>query len=515
MDVNYSIPPRSGVSQLVFWPPRDDPIDVNSAGQRPTAIGFWIKGIGGSGDDKPLAAGALTFAESWIEINGQVDTIYPSAVTYNGWRFVTTPVPAGAQLPLSINFLDFLVINPAQQLSGDLYISDLQALYSPRQPVPPKYTAMPDNSSWLQYTGSPADFGPGGATIADFDDSHLQSGNQGSTGSVVTNDINQAISALPPNAAPDVVQSNGDLTDTGSQADLQYGFQTLQSFGLPFHDAPGNHEISQGANPENENWTQLFGPTHYSYTAGYANVIVTDSANGGLNASDPFQVPAEEQYAWLVSQLSANTSKVVFLITHMPPYDPHPVNNSHFGDTYEAQQYMQLAANYQATHPQVHVILLNGHARGVAEQILNPMGQADPNGLPDFTIADAGVPAYAPVDQGGFYNYALFHVLPNGDVQFAIQPVLDSIDVTAPQASLAAGATEQLTATGTTPTGNDLSPLQVPIADPASHQWTSSDKQVASVDPSTGVVTAVNPGTVTISVLSGGATASTTITVTG
>jgi len=224
-------------------------------------------------------------------------------------------------------------------------------------------------------------------------------------------------------------------------------------------------------------------------------------------------VPDEEQYGWLASQLSATTSKVVFLVTHMPAYDPHAVNNSHFGDSYEAQQYEQVAANYQATHPQVHVILRAGHARGAAEQILNPLGQADPNGLPNFTIADAGVPAYAPADQRGFHNYALFHVLPNGDVQIAIQPVLSSIDVTAPRASLSAGATEQLTATGTTPTGDDLSPLSVPIADPASHQWSSSDKQVASVDPSTGVVTAVKPGTV--SVLSGGITGSTTITVTG
>src|SRR5262249_47791934 len=140
MDVNYSIPPRSGVSQVVFFPNANDQIDVNPAGQRPTAIGFWIKGAGGSGTDNPLDKGVLTFAESWIEINGQTATIYPTAVTYNGWRLVTAAVPAGAQLPLSINFLDFLVINPAQQLSGDLYISDMQALFFTRQPATQTYT---------------------------------------------------------------------------------------------------------------------------------------------------------------------------------------------------------------------------------------------------------------------------------------------------------------------------------------------------------------------------------------
>jgi hypothetical protein len=242
---------------------------------------------------------------------------------------------------------------------------------------------------------------------------------------------------------------------------------------------------------------------------------VTDSANGGLLASDPYQVPVEEQYAWLVSALSASTSKVIFLLTHMPAYDPHAVMNSQFADRWEAQMYETLAATYQASHPGTHVILLFGHARGVSEQLLTPAGQQSSGGLPNFTVADAGVPAYATVDQGGFYNYALFHILPNGDVQFAIQPVLSSIAVTAPAASLAAGSTEQLSAAGTTPAGDDLSPLVVPIADPASRLWSSSDPKVASVDPRTGQVTANSAGSATISVLSGGLTGTTTITVTG
>jgi Bacterial Ig-like domain (group 2)/Calcineurin-like phosphoesterase len=350
-------------------------------------------------------------------------------------------------------------------------VADLEGLYSPRQPVTPTYTAIPDNPSSLRYTGNPADFGLG--------------------------------------------EVNGDLTDTGSIADTDYGYQVLQSFGLPFHDAVGNHEIGQGAEPEDVNWTSLYGPTHYSYTDGDAEFIVTDSANGGLLTSDPYQVPSEEQYQWLASQLTASTSKVVFLVTHMPADDPHAVMNSQFADRYEAQMYEQLAAIFQASHPQTHVILLFGHARGVAEQLLDPLGNPDPNGLPNFTVADAGVPAYATVDQGGFYNYALFHVLPSGDVQFAIQPVLTSIAVTAPASGLAVGSTEQLSATGTTPSGDDLSPLQVPIADSGSHVWSSSDPKVADVDPSTGEVTAYADGNATISVLSGGVTGSVTITVTG
>jgi hypothetical protein len=373
---------------------------------------------------------------------------------------------------------------------------------------------MPQNPGWLQFVNAPSQFASGGVTLADWDDSHLQAADHNTTGSVVTNAIKTAIQALPSNAAPNMIQVNGDLTDDGTTADLQYGYDTLQSFGLPFHDAVGNHEIGQGADPEDEYWTKLFGNTHYTYTDGAAEVIETDSANGGLIASDPYQVPMEEQYTWLVSQLNASTSKDVILLTHMPAYDPHPIANSQFSDRYEAQMYEQLAQDFQRTHPRQHVILLFGHARGLAEQILNPDGSPDPNGVPNFTVADAGVPAYAPVNQGGFYNYALFHVLPDGTIQFAFQPVLNTIAVTAPQPSLTIGAREQLTATGTTPTGDDLSALQVPIANPASHAWSSSDPKVAVVDPSTGQLFARSPGTATITVLSGGVTGTVTVTVT-
>jgi len=517
IDIHYDFKPASTVYHTNIYPndPSHDVIGANASGQLPTAYSFWIKTVPAFPGKLPAPAAFYVTSGYYDSANAPLDFNVQPALTED-WQEITVPLPTTTRFPIELNYINMVNIDPTQEYTGDMYVADLEADYSPRPLTAPPYVPIPDNPSWLQYVHTPADFGPGGVTVADFDDSHLMANNTGSTGTVVTQKINSDIQALPANAAPNMLQVNGDLTDTGSAADLQYGFQTLQSFGLPFHDAVGNHEISQGANPQNDNWTALFGPTHYSYTDGDANFIVTDSANGGLNASDPFQVPDEEQYAWMANQLTLNTSKVVFLVTHMPPYDPHVVNNSHFGDPYEAEQFEQLAANYQATHPQVHVILLFGHARGVSEQLLNPLGQNDPNGLPNFVVADAGASAagYTPVDQGGFYNYALFHILPNGDVQFAIQPVLDSIAITTPQASLSAGGTEQLTATGTTPTGNDLDPLQVPIADPASHLWSSSDKQVATVDPSTGMLTAVKPGTATITVEAGGVTATTTVTVT-
>jgi hypothetical protein len=68
--------------------------------------------------------------------------------------------------------------------------------------------------------------------------------------------------------------------------------------------------------------------------------------------------------------------------------------------------------------------------------------------VPQLTIADLGMPAYADADEGGFYNFGLLHVARDGDVGFTVEPVLASLVVTEP-ATLARGATATLTGTGT------------------------------------------------------------------
>jgi uncharacterized protein YjdB len=118
------------------------------------------------------------------------------------------------------------------------------------------------------------------------------------------------------------------------------------------------------------------------------------------------------------------------------------------------------------------------------------------------------------VDQGGFYNYVLFHILPNGNVQFAVMPLLASVSVTAPSTAVTVGQKLQLTAMGTSPNGDDLGPLQLPIADPASHFWTSSDPSIASVNPDTGEVHVHRSGSVTITCTTDMQTGSITLTAT-
>jgi hypothetical protein len=507
MQIAYDFPGGSGVKQIVFWPDSGDLISANAAGQDPTGVGLWVKGDG-TGPE---------LAESYIDVNGTDTTLYPTTVTWNGWQLVVCPLPAGMNFPLSVDFLDFLTISNATTYQGTLKVADLAALYSPRQPATPPYVAILKNPAWLQFEETSDRFSPGGTTILAGDDAHLLASDPGSAAANVITAIGKRLPSLAPQARPDMVQALGDMSDDGLAPDLEFARSEIASLGQPYHDAVGNHEITQGGNPENGNFAQVFGDTHYEYTDGGANVIVTDSAHGGLTESDPYQVPDEEQWMWLVRQLTVNTSPVVILATHEPAYDPRPAANSEFADRWEARMYVQLAENYQLSHSWAHVVQLYGHARGFAEQILDAEGQpAGPGqGIPQLTVADLGVTAYAPSAEGGFYNFGLLHVTRDGDLQFTVEPVLSSISVTAPSTTLPAGTSETITATGTNVGGDDEPALTLPIADPASHVWSSSAPRIASVAPDSGVVTAHHPGTVQISVTSGGITGSVTVTIIG
>ena len=517
-DIHYDYPYVSKTLDLSVYlnDPNSEQVPLLNGTQAPIGIGVWVKGNAdlASRPGAGLAPGIVTLNVGIWQSTNQPTSFYPTGITFDGWQYVVAKLPPGLQYPLRINYLGLVVIKPGPNLSGDVHLADLQAVYSPRPPVPPTYTAVPKNPSWLSFTDV-GSFKPGGASIAAFDDAHTTAAGTTATGTVAMKAMPGLLANLPAAAKPSIVQALGDMSDDGQLPDLTNLKSLLDGLGVPYHDAVGNHEITQGATPENANFASVFGATHYAYDQGAARVIVTDSGHIGITASDPYQnVDTDQsQYLWLAQQLTQNTQKVAIVTTHVPAYDPHPRADSQFSDRYEAQMYERLVQRYQQTHPAVHVLMLFGHARGWAEDVRLPDGTESPDGIPNFVVADLGAPPYAPEDQGGFYNYGLFNVLPDGTVQFAVQPLLASIAVTAPTAQLARGATEQLTAVGTSLTGTDAPALRVPITDPVSRHWTSSDPRIASVDPAGGVVTAHCAGSVTVTLTAGGISGTASITV--
>jgi uncharacterized repeat protein (TIGR02543 family) len=528
IEVGYTMPSKGGVHQVELTPKHAITVSANAAGQVPTSLALWVK------IDDPVHD-AMEFATRWVQGNGQSTTVYDTAITYNTWTLLKTPIPVGTTFPLTVNLFDLLTINSTKTSAGEIRMSSLQALYSARTPAANDYTAIPDNPSWLTYVESPNDFTTGGQTFLMGDDAHLLNNDQGSASSNVMADIAKRVAGtpfqspitgadvapLPANAVPDVVQTLGDMSDDGVLADLKNAQTKIAAIGKPYHDLVGNHEITQGSAPETGGFNSTFGLTHYSYTAGPSQVIALDNSHGGITSSDAFQVPNEEQYTWLEGQLESVTSPVLVVAVHMPADDPFPAKNSQFNDRWEAQQYLQLVQDFKDSHPNTHVIMVYGHARGFSEQILDPAGDqvSGSAGIPQFVFADLGMPAYTTPDRGGFYHFGLVHVTADGKVQVDVEPVLQSLTVDAAAGTmralpLAPGSTVTLTAEATSQTGDNAIPtITSPVADPMSHVWSSADPTIAKVDPVTGTVTAVAPGTARISVAAGGLTADTTVTV--
>jgi exopolysaccharide biosynthesis protein len=506
LKLDYTMPAGAGVKQLVMSSKSPLVTTGSDDGQNPTGIGLWIKGNGTG----------IELAESYIGVDGTKTTLYPTTVTWNDWHLAIAELPAGMQFPLTISFVDFLAISPSTTTGGSLNVSGLQALYSPR-PIPvPTYQAVPKNPSWLNYEEDSADFSKKGNTVLTGDDAHMLASDPGSASSNVMDAIGKRLPSLSPQARPDESQFLGDMADDGKLADLQFAKSKMDALGIPSRDIVGNHEITQGADAENGDYSQTFGATHYAYNEGAAGVIVTDNSHGSLQSSDPFQDPAGEQYPWLVQQLTSTTARDVLVVTHMPAYDPHAAANSQFSDRWEAQMYLRLVQKYQESHPDKHVIMLYGHARGFSEQILDPEGKSvstAEGGIPQLTFADLGMPAYAPSNEGGFYHFGLVHIGSDGKMQFSVEPVLSSIKITAPVTALRTGDKAALSATGSQVGGDNLPDVTLPIADPASHVWSSSNTKVASVDKTTGQLTAHRRGTVTVSVTSGGVRGSLELTV--
>lgn len=542
ISLQYAFPNTTAVHQVVFYPRGNVPdVGPNAQGQTPTSVTFRLKVTDANPQD-------LQFYYAYIDSTGTARDVNTPVPTLNKWFDLTMPLPTGSAYPLELNYLDLLNQHATAAENGTLTFGGMLVNYAVDTTPVKKYVAIdPNNPRWLSFDESAADFSPGGSTLLFGDDSHLVASDPNSTsaqniedmakrtaGQTYTTSAGQPVAPLPANAKPNTAVSLGDIADDGALADLQYAKSEWDTFGVPLYDIVGNHETSQGSDPENNNWYKVFGQnTHFTFTDGPATFIGLDNSQGSIPASDPYQDPAEQQYPWFVKQLDAATTPVVIVGIHMPAYDPgDDANDSQFSDRWDANQFLQVIEDYQQTHRHKHVVVVYGHSRGFSDQFIDPQGNegTGKTGIVQLTIADVGMPAYKPADQGGFFHFGLVHVSRDGHVQFAVEPMLKSVTIdqgTAAGSSSSAGSPGadkadtvtpgqklQLSATAINNNGdNNTSPPTMPVADPMSHVWTSSDPGIARVDPVTGELTALRPGRTRISVSTGGITANLLLTV--
>ncbi len=532
LQVGYSFPDDPNQHRLRATPNNGAGVKLekNELGQIPQDVLFTFK------------VESETPQQSWIVLNvvdaeGHRLGLWTALTAdhYGEWQTMAKSVNRGVftAYPLTLEDISFVGQFSTGPEEGTFTLAGLGVSYDVGTPseTPPYEPIDPDNPSWLQYTQDPADFRPGGETFVLGDDGHLLAGRPDATsvqtladmvrrseGEAFTTPSGQTVAPLPEAARPEVAVSLGDISDTGRVEDLTFAKQQWERFGVPLWDVVGNHEISQGAIPQNTNFYDVFGQdTHFSFTRGGATFIGLDNSSASILGSDPFQVPAEPQYPWFVEQLDAADTPVVMVGLHWPAYDHAPSRTNQFSSRWEAEQFLQIIQNYRTAHPDQKVVVMYGHSRGFANQLTDPQGRpADgETGIPQFTIADIGTPPYVAPDQGGFFHFALFHVNADGTVQYSIVPMLESVTIDQGATdSLGLGQQRRYTATAVNTRGSDIAnPPTMPVADPMSHVWASSDESVATVDPVSGDVTAVAAGTTTISVSTGGITSELQLTV--
>lgn len=385
--------------------------------------------------------------------------------------------------------------------------------------VPFPAWVAPPTPAWLQSVEDPSQFRPGGATMGVGGDAAIGADSPGQAGLGVLAAIGQRLATLPAGARPQSIQVLGDLTRTGATADLQAGQQALAALGLPARDLVGTREIISPPGADPLGYLHTFGFTHYAYSTGPARVLVTDSAHGGMLASDATQHPADEQYGWLVAQLdaaAADAEQTVILATNLPAYSPTGDPTGQFADRWEARMYIRLAQRYRDTHPGTRVLMLAGHARLFAEQVLDPLGRPAPvAGIPQLTLADLGVRPAAPATRGGAPHLGLLHIDALG-VQLDVEPILSVVAPGLPagvSGGLVTGQVVPLTGRAVTVGGTGMAPQTIAVGDPFAHLWTSSDPAVVTVDPVSGIATAGAPGTAVITLSSGGRSGTLSLTV--
>lgn len=128
---------------------------------------------------------------------------------------------------------------------------------------------------------------------------------------------------------------------------------------FPFYPAIGNHDWGHGVIEKlgGDRFVEYLGPENYSFWYGSdAFVLIDDSRDDGFTA----------EHAAVAEALLAEVrprARYVFLVCHIPPFDPDPAGSHCLGPA-SANRLMKLAAKYNVT------LLLASHVHGFGERTI-------------------------------------------------------------------------------------------------------------------------------------------------
>ncbi len=479
-------------------PPR--PIVVQG---QPQALGIWVYGHG-KGE---WTAFRITDAQN------QAHSLYGPYITWNGWKYLEVPVPRSVTYPISLNSFSTIETKAEQQYTSEVIIDDLIAKVGPPVEVPPEKTVIDstvvidgtvDGRPWRFAVMSDAQF-----VAADPDSKQVQQARR---------TLREILAAKP-----DFLVINGDFVDTGNPQDFDLARKILtEEIGdrLPWHYVPGNHEILGSGTIGN--FTAEFGEPYRFFDHKGTRFVLLDSSAGSFRGGSFDQILMLKQA--LDKARTSRSITSVIVMAHHPPRDPSPVRNSQLSDRKEAALVERWLADFQqetgkqAAYVGAHAGLF--HASHV-------------DGIPYLINGNSGKTPAAPVDKGGFTGWTMVGVDPPSPGEAAltrkhpyrpsaswfaaeIRPHVDLLRLDAPE-RIDAGKTAQVKAT------LDQAGRPVPVGYPISADWGASPnvhigsasdakpRHVAVFDPSTGKLTALRSGAITLAVTVNGVTQRATI----
>jgi predicted phosphodiesterase len=467
-----------------------------------SGLALWVKGDG---------------KEHWLRatLRSQGTTNVPFtfalSVDWTGWRRVTGALPTGFSDPITL--VNLYVVETAQgkKDAGELQFDALAAQVGQQ---PDTHEAPTPDPYVLEQRG----VGHDRWTYAVMSDLHVSAaagpGSFAAKQAAVA--LDQAVAANP-----DFLLINGDFVDSDSPADFTFANGLLHDHvpaGLPVYWVPGNHEAGLSSSGSLDNFENATGrPTRQVFDHKGTRFILLDSHSGSLRTSDWDQVPALESELDKTAKDRSVTGVVV--VFHHPPHDPSGAASSQLSDQLEAGLVEQWLASFRERSGKP-VALFSGHAHTAA------VNRTD--GVLEVNTPAVGKTPYSSPDQGGFFGWMRVGVDAGRGgadsrawLQAESRPVIDGIELTAP-ARLTTGTSAPVSATGVTSGFG----LKFPLRYPASVTWSGgkglvvvnspSAAKLARLRPGTlavldltdGTLSAVRPGTVTVTVASGDQTRS-------
>ncbi|WP_258050198.1 phosphodiester glycosidase family protein [Streptomyces finlayi] len=436
-------------------------------------------------------------------------------VTWTGWRQVTFAVPAGAATPLSVFRFYLAETAAARQYTGEIVVDDLTAQVPPTVALPEQPSAenplidpaaVTEGRDWQFAVMSDAQF------VAREPNSPIVAQARRTLREIKT-------------AAPDFLVINGDLVDEGSPADLAFARRILtEELGdsLPWYYVPGNHEVMGG---KIDNFVAEFGPARRTFDHKGTRMITLDTSSLSLRGGGFAQIKH------LREQLDAAARDTgvgsVILIEHVPPRDPTVQKGSQLGDRKEAALVERWLADFRRT---------TGKGAALIGSHVGVFHASHVDGVPYLINGNAGKAPAGPADEGGFTGWSLIgadRVTPQEQnaarhrpwqgapdwVSAQTRAHVDALALDAPSA-LATGQRVEVTATVT------QGARRVPVTFPLSADWTASPnvhigtesgarpRHTAVLDPTTGTLTALRAGAVTLAVTVNGTTSRADIRIT-